>query len=120
MIPRRFLAALILFPTLSLAQTQFSGKWQARTNAAGESTITLNIVVDDSAISGQILFLDSHGEYRMPIINAHAHADILEFETKGDDADIWSWRLALKGTRKGLLHGSIGEMLIDERVKKRH
>jgi len=115
---RYILLAALFLPSLSVAQSQFVGKWQTKTNAAGKSTITVDIVVDNSVVGGNLVFLDNHGEFKMSIVKAHASGDVLEFETKGDHGDAWSWRLTLKGTRKGLLHGSIGEMLIDERVKK--
>jgi len=54
----------------------------------------------------------------MAISNSQKNGNALEFETKDRDATFY-WRLTLVGKRKGLLHGTMREMLIDERVKKR-
>lgn len=116
---RIVLASILIFlPSLGMAQSQFAGKWQTRTSPAGKSAITLNIALCDGAVSGDVVLLDLHGESKMPIVRGHTSGDVLEFETEGEDGAAWFWRLTLRSKRKGSLHGSIGEMLIDERVTK--
>lgn len=54
----------------------------------------------------------------MAISNPTEGGNALEFETK-DRNDTFYCRLTLNGKTKGLLHGSVKGMLIDERVRKR-
>jgi hypothetical protein len=52
------------------------------------------------------------------MLSVELHGDTLEFETK-DGNDAFHWRLTLeKDAQTGRLQGSIGEMLIDEKVVK--
>jgi hypothetical protein len=59
-------------------------------------------------------------EIELPILNAKASGNVVEFETSLK-ADTFYWSLTVKkpGDR-GLLHGSCREMLIDESVVKQH
>ncbi len=79
----------------------------------------VNIVDSQGKLTGTVVFLRPLS-YRleMTISNPQKNGNDLEFETKDRDAPFY-WRLTLVGRRKGLLHGSMREMLIDERVKKR-
>jgi hypothetical protein len=54
----------------------------------------------------------------MAISNSLESGNGLEFETM-DRHDTWYGGLTLTAKTKGLLHGSVREMLIDERVRKR-
>jgi hypothetical protein len=111
---RSFILALLLMPGAVFAQSPFAGKWQTR-----KSAITVNIAVTEGKVRGTVVFLGPHNDQReMAASNFHESGNALEFETK-DEHYTWSWRLTLHGRTKGLLHGSVHEMLIDERVKKR-
>jgi len=108
------LVALILLPTAVFAQSQFAGEWQAR-----KGSITLNIAVTEGKAGGTVVIQGpGKGQLEMAISNSQKNGNALEFETKDRDATFY-WRLTLVGKRKGLLHGTMREMLIDERVKKR-
>lgn len=109
---------LISLSSASLGQSKFSGKWETRTNAARGSSITLNITADGDSVGGTVILRDLHSRIEMEIVNPRVKGEILEFETK-QEGEAWHWRLAVEGKKNGQLHGSIGEMLIDERVRKR-
>ena len=54
------------------------------------------------------------------IFNAELRGETLESETIVNEA-IFDWRLILKkGNKKGSLHGSCGEMVIDGDVVRKH
>jgi hypothetical protein len=57
----------------------------------------------------------------VPILNAKALGNVIEFETPVNAARFY-WSLTLKkaGSSRVLLHGSFHEMLIDEAVVKRN
>jgi hypothetical protein len=112
---RSFILALILMPSAVLAQSPFAGKWQTRKNA-----ITVEIAFTEGKVTGAVVFLGPQ-RYRceMAASNFHESGNTLEFETN-DKLDTWCWRLTLASKTKGLLHGSVREMLIDERVRKRY
>ncbi len=106
--------ALILLPGAVLAQSPFAGKWETR-----KSAITVNIAVTEGTVSGTVVFHGPHHyQWEMAASNFHESGNALEFETN-DKLDTWCWHLSLSSKTKGLLHGSVREMLIDERVKKR-
>jgi hypothetical protein len=113
MLRRSLFVALVLVPAV-FGQSQFAGKWQTR-----KSSITVNIVDRQGKLTGTVVFLGPLS-YRleMAISNPEERGPALEFETKDQDATFY-WRLTLVDKKKGLLHGSMREMLIDERVKKR-
>jgi|SRR5277367_559629 len=113
MFRQAFLVVLILLPVALRAQSQFAGKWQTR-----RGRITLNIVVTDNKTSGTIVLLKPpYAPVAMPISGSVDEGDSFEFETKDKDAT-YHWRLTLSGKTKGLLDGSVHEMLIVERVRK--
>ena len=105
----------------ALAQDQFVGTWQARISpATGKHSITVNIVVKEGKIGGTVVLVDGFNgnETESPIINPELGARTLKFETSPKDDEIWKLTVK-KGGREGLLHGSMGHMLIDERVVKK-
>jgi hypothetical protein len=115
MLRRSFILALILLPGAVFAQSPFAGKWQTRKNA-----ITVDIAFTEGKVSGTVVFLDPHNDRReMAASNFHESGNALEFETKDEKEGTWYWRLTLASKTRGLLHGSVREMLIDEHVKKR-
>jgi hypothetical protein len=121
-LPRKLSVAMIvvLLATLALGQSAFAGKWQTRINKRiGQSAITINITVLAGTVNGTVVFFNPGGsETEMPILNPQLNGEGMDFETKiGNDS--FHWRLTLNGKSKGSLHGSIGEMLIDERVTKK-
>jgi len=119
--PRQgFLVALILLPTLGFGQSQFAGKWQTKTSTVtGKHSITVNIAVTDGKVGGTVVLVDPDGsEIEMRAVNPRLNEDALQFETALRD-DTFYWRLRLRSKTKAFLHGSMHEMLIDERVTKR-
>jgi hypothetical protein len=57
-------------------------------------------------------------EIKLPILNVKITENVMEFETR-DKNDIFYWSLTLRrNPDRGLLHGSSGEMLVDEPVRK--
>jgi len=115
---RSLLFVLILIPGIVLAQSQFAGKWQTRTSKlTGKSAITVNIAIVEGNVKGTVVLLDPHSEIEMPMVNLRLNKGALEFETT-DRNDTFYWHLTMRGKRKGFLHGSMHEMLIDERVVK--
>jgi hypothetical protein len=114
MLGRSLILALILLPCAVFAQSPFAGKWQTRKDA-----ITVNIAVTEGKVSGTVVLVDHHkNRLEMTISGSENKGNALEFETK-DRGDTWFWRLTLTNKARGLLHGSVRHMLIDERVKKR-
>jgi hypothetical protein len=115
----RFLLALCLLTGVVFAQSQFVGKWHTRHHKpTGKNAITLNIMVSNAKVTGTVTLVDHLNDViEMPVSNAVVKSASLEFETKEGDGT-WLWRLTPKGKRKGLIHGNIGEMLIEEHVTK--
>jgi len=115
-----FLAVLVCLSVVAPAQSQFAGKWQTKISPArGKHSITLNIVVNEDKVDGKVVLVNpDRSESESPILNPELKRTTLKFETSlGNDK--FNWRLTVKkGSREGLLHGSVGEMLIDERVVK--
>jgi len=105
------------------AQSQFAGKWQTRVSrVTKKATTTVNIVAQEQKLGGTVVLVNPDGsEIEVPILNAKALGDVIEFETLVN-ADRFYWSLTLKrtGSSRGLLHGSFHEMLVDEAVVKRH
>jgi len=106
----------------ALAQDQFVGTWQARVSpASGKHCITVNVVVKDGKIGGTVVLVNAPdgSETEWAIINPELTGRTLKFETS-PKKDEFTWELTLKeGGREGLLHGSFGHMIIDERVVKK-
>jgi hypothetical protein len=114
------LAILMGLSSLAVAQAQFAGKWQTRiSSATGKHSITLNIVVNEDKVGGTLILINpDRSEIESGILNAELRGDTLEFGTKVTQ-DTFDWRLTLKkGNKKGSLHGSFREMVIDEDVVK--
>jgi len=112
--------ALLLLPTLAFGQSQFAGEWQTKVSTlTGKHSITANIAVTDGKVTGKVVLVDPDGsEIEMPVIGPRLNEAALEFETTLRN-DTFFWRLTLRSKTKALLHGSMREMLIDERVTKR-
>jgi hypothetical protein len=115
---------LLVFVALTAAsgdsRSQFAGGWHTKiSSATGKHSITVNIVVNENTFSGSVVLVNPDGsEIESEIFNAKLSGQILEFETKIRN-DVFDWRLTLqKNNKKALLHGSIGEMVIDEQVVK--
>jgi len=115
------IAFLVGLSSLAIGQTQFAGKWHTKkSSVTGKHSITVNVVVHDGKASGEVVLVNppDGNEIHSDMLNADPRGDTLEFETKLNN-DTFYWRLTLEeGNRRGLLHGSIREMLIDEKVLK--
>lgn len=100
---------------------QFLGKWQTRISRRwGKHLFTLNIEVQEGNLTGTMVLVDpvDGSEIKSEIVNAKSIGNAFEFQTKVMKS-AFDWRLTLtKGNKKGLLHGSTGELVIDERVEK--
>src|ERR1700680_2255850 len=122
-----FLAVVICFSVVALAQSQFAGKWQTKTSpVTGKRTITVNIIERENKLSGTVVLVNpDRTEMEMPILNPQLKGKTLEFETSLQGTP-FDWRLTLKkGNASGLLHGTDrrpgkggqgGEMVIEEHV----
>jgi hypothetical protein len=125
-----FLAVLICFSVVALAQSQFVGEWQTKTSRlTGKPTITVNMIESENKLSGTVVLVNpDRSEMEMPILSPALKGKTLEFETSLQGTP-FDWRLTLKkGDASGFLHGSDrrpgkggqgGEMVIEERVFKR-
>lgn len=104
---------------MAIAQSQFAGKWQTKkSSATGKHSITVNIAVNDGKASGTVVLVNPDAsEIESKMLNVQLRNDTLEFEMKVEN-DTFCWRLTLERARTGRLHGTIGEMLIDEKVVK--
>lgn len=113
--------ALLCLSSLAFAQAQFAGKWQTKISpATGKHLFTVNLEVRDKKVTGTVVLVDpvDGNEIESDIFNAEQNTGALEFETKVRQGT-FHWRLTLaKGNREGLLHGNVGELVIDERVVK--
>jgi hypothetical protein len=114
--------ALLLFATLAggASQSQFAGKWQTRTSrVTNQPAITVIIVELNQRLGGAVVLVNPDAsEDKLPILNLKITENVMEFETR-DKNSVFYWSLTLQKNRKrGLLHGSCGEMLVDERVRK--
>jgi hypothetical protein len=101
-----------------LGQSQFAGTWQtAKANKlTGKHAITVIISVTQSKITGSVVLVNPDAsEIEEPILTAVPGEKSLEFETKLG-SDTFSWSLTPKSKTKAFLHGSVREMLIDERM----
>lgn len=115
------LAVLLGLSGVAPAQSQFAGKWQTKVSPpTGKHLFTVNINLADGSIRGTMFLVDpvNGSEIESQITDAEWSEHVLEFKTKVRNSTFY-WRLTLrKSNRKGLLHGSVGEMLIDEPVVK--
>lgn len=96
------------------------GKWVTpkASKVTGRHSITVSISEDRGFFSGIVILVDPDGsEIKALILKPTAHGSDLEFETRNGN-DTIAWRFTLKGKKKAFLHGSIGEMLIDERTSE--
>ncbi len=115
------IALIAILSLCSLAQSQFVGSWQTKISpATGKHLFTFTISHSDGAITGTMILVDpvNGSETTSEISDAKSSAQTLTFTTKVRN-DTFDWQLAVKkGSRGGLLHGSMREMVIDERVFK--
>jgi len=74
------------------------------------------ISVTQGKISGLVVLANPDAsEIEEPIPNAVSCEQTLEFETR-IGSDTFNWRLTRKSKTTAFLHGSMGEMVIDERM----
>ena len=103
-----------------MPQSAFVGKWQTHTSrVTNKPAITVIIVELNQRLGGAVVLVNPDAsEIKLPIVNLNIKENVLEFETR-DKNDIFYWSLALRRNPDlGLLHGSSGEMLVDEPVRK--
>jgi len=130
-----FLVSLLLLSTGASAQVErFVGTWEIRKSPTGKVNLTVNIVQAGDTISGAVMFLNpdgtttqspiAHTEFRSiaPTKSLIFHTEFkgpkLDFQTLDHDA-IMYWSLPLTNARRGFLRGDYGELLIEEKVKKK-
>lgn len=114
--------ALLLFATLAsgASQSQFAGKWQTRASrVTNQPAIAVIIVELNQRLGGAVVLVNPDAsEDKLPILNVKITENVMEFEAPYKNS-IFYWSLTLQKNRnRGLLHGSCGEMLVDERVRK--
>jgi len=131
-----FLVSLLLLSTGASAQLeQFVGTWEIRKSpTTGRANLTVNIVQAGDKISGTVTFLNPDGtttqwpigriEFRgitrtkSLVFHTEFKGTALDFQTLDHDA-IMHWSLTLTNARRGFLRGDEGELLIEEKVKKK-
>jgi hypothetical protein len=114
------LAVLVCFSVAAPGQLPFAGKWQTKISpATGKHSITVNIIVNEGKIGGTVVLVNpDRTQLESPILNPEPKGKTLRFQTN-DQGATFDWSLVLKkGNVKGLLHGNVGEMLIDQSVTK--
>ena len=115
------IAFLTGLSSLAIGQAQFAGKWQTKKSSlTGKHSITVNIALKEGKASGTVILVNppDGSEIQSEMLNVERSGNTLDFETK-DRNDTFHWRLTVEGDRRrGRLYGSIGEMLIDEKVLK--
>ena len=119
-----FAPVILLATTLAVGmpQSTFVGKWETRiSRLTKKSAITVNIVEHDQRIGGTVVLVNPDAsEIELRMLNIKVTDRAIEFETH-DENDTFYWSLTLQeNSKRGLLHGSSREMLIDERVRKQH
>jgi hypothetical protein len=120
---RVLIAPVVLLATtlaFGMPQSTFVGKWQTRTSrATSKPAITVIIVEMNQRLSGAVVLVNPDAsEIKLSILNMKITENVMEFETR-DKNDIFYWSLTLRRNgARGLLHGSCGEMLVDEPVRK--
>src|SRR5258708_1328523 len=100
----------------------FVGKWQTKiSRVTRKHSITLNVSEDAGKLGGSVVLVNPDGsEMAEAILNPELRGRTLKFETKAGK-DMFDWSLTLKeGGVEASLHGSVGELVIDERVVKEH
>jgi len=115
-----FVLCLAFVASIASAKSQFAGKWVTpkASKVTEQHSITVDIVETQGTLSGTVILVNpDRTEVRLPILNPAITGTSLEFETR-NGSDSIAWRLTLKGKNRAFLHGSIGEMLIDERMVK--
>jgi hypothetical protein len=111
---------LALVAARASAQSRLDGSWRTRASKlTGESSITVNVsATQDKCVGTVVLVNPDRSKIVLPLIGTSMKENRLEFQTD-DKGNIIHWRLTVcKNGRRGFLHGSIGEMLIDEKVTK--
>lgn len=136
---RRTIISLLFLHLLSTAASaqleQFVGTWETRKNSTtGKAHLTVTIVRAGNAISGTVAFLNpdgtttqlpvAHTEFRGSAVTKSlvSHTEFkgttLDFQTLDHDVTT-HWSFTLTRARRGFLRGDQGELLIEEKVKKK-
>ena len=107
-------------PPLYAQGRSFAGKWQTKISpVTGKHSITVDLSENEGKLGGTVILVNPDGsEMSEPILNPELSGQTLRFQTKAQK-DMFDWSLTVKkGSAAALLHGSIREMVIDERVVK--
>jgi len=131
-----FLVSLLLLSAAASAQLdRFVGTWELRKSpTTGKVDLTVNIVQSGDTISGTVTSLNpdgttqqwpiAHTEFKGTtltkslIFHTQFKGTTLDFQTLDHDA-IMHWSLTLTNGRSGFLRGDQGELLIEEKVRKK-
>ena len=131
-----FILSVLLLAATALAQLeQFLGTWETRKSpTTGKANLTVTIVRAGDTIGGTVTFLNpdgtatqlpiAHTEFRGTAVTKSlvSHTEFkgatLDFQSLDHDAVMY-WSLTLTQPRRGFLRGDQGELLIEEKVKKR-
>jgi hypothetical protein len=117
-----FVLPLLLLATATFAQFErFVGNWEIRKSpTTGKVNLTVTITDAGDTIGGTVVFLNPDGTtFQMPIAKPEVKGDALDFRTLDHDA-IMHWSLTLTNPRSGILRADRGEMLIQEKVKRKN
>ena len=105
------------------SRSQFVGTWQTKISRSTEKpSATLNISVIEGIAGGTIALINPDGtEITSPILDPALNGQTLAFKTTFENGTTFSWHLSLrKDGGEGILHGSAGEIVIEEPVFRQH
>lgn len=116
------LGVLVLVQAGAATQSdKFVGTWQVqKSSLTGRSNLTVNIIATGDVLNGTVVFVNPDTtSFQVPISNTKIEGNVLSFETVDHDTIMrWSLEVAAN-SRRGVLKGSAGHMLIEEKVKKK-
>jgi VWFA-related protein len=105
------------------SRAEFVGTWQTRISPATEKpSATLNISVIEGIAGGTMVLVNADGtEITSSILDPALNGATLAFKTTSENGTTFSWHLSLrKDGGEGILHGSAGEIVMEEPVFKQH
>jgi len=114
----KFLGLTVDSPLSQLER--FLGTWEIRKSpTTGRVNLTVNIVQSLDTLGGSVTFINPDGTTtQWPISRTELKGTVLDFQTLDHDA-IMHWSLTVTNARSGVLHGDEGELLIEEKVKRK-
>jgi VWFA-related protein len=101
--------------------SEFAGVWRSKISpATGKHSVTLNLSVSGGIAGGTVTLVNPDGlEIRSAILSPVISGRTVTFQTTFENGTTYSWRMTLKKNGDAAaLHGSVGEMVVQEAVFK--